>query len=91
MIYEHQSQREYGNYRFKASQFCLFICLLVFYFPRFGLTLVAVALVGFHHHNHSKERTQKEEMLTTLSSCVRHAVPGRSENREKVRGEKKKR
>lgn len=70
--------------------FRLFICF-VFLQVWFVCLLVLLLSLVFIITTHSKGRTQKEEMLTTLSSCVRHAVPGRSENREKVRGEKKKR
>lgn len=57
-----------------ASVFCLFVCL--FYLQ-----------VAQTSHSQQRENTKKE-MLTTLSSFVA-CSPGSSENREKVRGEKK--
>lgn len=69
----------------KPASVFLFVCFQVWFghWLLFFLLVFIITLTAKREH-------KKEEMLTTLSSCVRHAVPGRSESREKVRGEKKK-
>lgn len=53
-MYKYGSGRKFSSCRFEASQ-CFFVCL----FSGLVWSLIVVLLVGFHHHTHSKERTQK--------------------------------